>query len=101
MQRFVRTGVPALSALLIAGATARADDWVLRRETSSNACRVELAAASPLGVIQLAGPFPSRSDACNAALNQYDSSMSDPSKCWSYVYQTINWCMGEGVALPH
>jgi hypothetical protein len=99
MQRFLHMGVPALLALLIAGA-ARAEDWVLRRDTSSSACRVELAAAPPLGVIQIAGPFPSRGDACNAALDQYDSSMSDPSKCWSYVYQTINWCMGEGVNLP-
>jgi hypothetical protein len=56
MQRLVPVGVPALSALLIAG-TARADDWVLRRDTSSNACRVELATAPPIGVIQIAGPF--------------------------------------------
>jgi hypothetical protein len=77
MQRFVHMGVPALSALLIAG-TARADDWVLRRDTSSSACRVELAAAYAVGVIQIAGPFSSRGDACN-----------------------VNWCTGEGVNLPH
>ena len=99
MQRFVHMGVPALSGLLIAG-TARADDWVLRRDTSSNACRVEMATAPPIGVIQIAGPFSSRGAACNAALDQYDNSMSDPSKCWSYVFQTVNLCEFEGVNLP-
>ncbi|HEY1796788.1 MAG TPA: hypothetical protein VGG57_11790 [Stellaceae bacterium] len=93
-------GSGVLFAALFTIGTARADDWVLRVDTSSRACRIELATAAAIG-LQLAGPFSSRADACNAASKYYDSSMSDTSKCWAYVSQTVDWCSKEGVNLPH
>jgi hypothetical protein len=99
MQRFL-CGFGSLVAALLVGGTARADDWVLRVDTSSRACRIELATAAAIG-LQLAGPLSSRADACNAALKYYDSGMSDTSKCWSYVYGTVDACSKEGVNLPH
>lgn len=99
MRRLSYASWALFAALCIAG-TARADDWVLRADTSSRACRIQLATAAPIG-LQLAGPFSSRGDACNAALKYYDSSMSDTSKCWAYVVQTVDWCSQEGVNLPH
>jgi hypothetical protein len=79
---------------------ARADDWVLRADTSSRACRIQLATAAPIGD-QIGSNYSSRVDACNGALGQYDSSMSDTTKCWAYVRQTVDWCSDDGVNLPH
>jgi hypothetical protein len=99
MQQFFRGFGALLVGFLVVGA-ARADDWVLRADTSSRACRIELTTAAAIGV-QLDGPFSSRADACKSALSHHDSSMSDTSKCWSYVQQTVEWCLKDGVTLPH
>ena len=79
---------------------AMADDWMLRVETSSRVCHVQLATASRLGA-DLSGPFSSRRDACVDAQNKYDSSLSDTSKCWDYGRGTVSWCSEDGVTLGH
>ena len=98
--RRVLFGFAALSATLLAAGTARADDWVLRADTSSRACRIELKTAAPIGV-QSGDTFSSRKDACDAALKAYDSSMSDTNKCWTYTRGTVDACSSDGVTLPH
>lgn len=79
--------------------SANAADWMLRVETSSRVCHVQLKTAAPLGV-DFRGPFPSRKAACQEALNQYDSSTSDQGKCWAYGNGTISGCKNDGVVLP-
>jgi hypothetical protein len=72
---------------------ARADDWMLRVETSSRVCHVQLKTASPLGS-DMSGPFSSQEDACQEAARQFDSSLSDQSKCWTYGAGTRAGCHG-------
>lgn len=76
-----------------------ADQWMLRRETSSGACHVQKKTASPLGA-DLAGPFDNRKDACNKASDLYDADGTDSSKCSTYGQGTIGGCKNEGVTLP-
>jgi hypothetical protein len=91
------------SALAIAAAIApshaHADDWMLRVETSSRVCHVQLKTASPLGA-DLKGHFSSRKRACQEAINQYDDSGSDQKRCWRYGGGTISGCKSDGITLP-
>jgi hypothetical protein len=98
--RRILCSIGALLAVSVLADHARADDWMLRVETSSRVCHVQLVTASPLGA-DLKGPFSSRKDACTEASNQYDSTLSDTSKCWTYGHGTIDWCSSENVNLPH
>jgi hypothetical protein len=76
-----------------------AADWMLRVVTTSRVCHVQPKTATPLGQ-DMKGPFSSRKDACQEALNQYDDSSSDQSKCWLYGPGTISGCQSDGVILP-
>lgn len=78
---------------------AAADDWMLRVETSSRVCHVQLKTAAPLGD-DFKGPFSSRKAACQEALNQYDDAASDQGKCWTYGGGTISGCKSDGINLP-
>jgi hypothetical protein len=87
-----------VSAVLLP-AQARADDWMVRVQTTSRVCHVQLKTAAPLGA-DFKGPLPSRKAACQEAANQYDDSASDQQKCWTYGDGTINGCGADGVTLP-
>ena len=88
-----------LVAILIScGSIARAD-WMLRVETSSRVCHVQKQTAAPLG-IDLHGPFSTRKDACQSAASEYDKTLSDTSKCWTYGSGTVRGCGNEGITLP-
>jgi hypothetical protein len=76
-----------------------ADDWMLRVQTTSRVCHVQLKTAAPLGQ-DLKGPFASRKAACNEANNQYDDTLSDQSKCWTFGQGTRDGCKSDGVVLP-
>jgi hypothetical protein len=76
-----------------------ADQWMVRRETSSGACHVQKKTASPLGV-DLAGPFDSRKGACLKAKDLYDPDGTDSSKCFTYGQGTVDGCKNEAVPLP-
>ena len=76
-----------------------AQDWVVRRAQMSSACAVQLKTASPLGDL-IAGPFPTRKQACSKAGDLFDDSMTATDRCWVYIPQTIAWCKSDGVTLP-
>lgn len=78
---------------------ANAADWMLRVQTTSRVCHVQLKTAAPLGE-DFKGPFASRKEACQEAANQYDDSASDPSKCWTYGGGTVSGCRADGITLP-
>lgn len=91
--------VSILAVVALVDRPAMAADWMLRVETSSRVCHVQLKTASPLGQ-DFKGPFASRKEACQEALNQYDSSASDQGKCWTYGGGTISGCKSDGINLP-
>jgi hypothetical protein len=88
-----------VAASVFSTSYAIAADWMLRVETSSRVCHVQLKTASPLGQ-DFKGPFSSRKTACGEAANQYDSTLSDQSKCWTYGNGTVDGCKQDGVVLP-
>lgn len=75
------------------------DEWMVRRQTTSGICHVQLKTASPLGS-DLAGPFSTRKDACEKASELYDSSGTDSSKCSGYGSGTASACKNDGIKLP-
>jgi hypothetical protein len=77
----------------------RAADWMLRVQTMSRVCHVQLSTASPIGE-DFKGPFSSRKKACEEAANQYDETASDQSKCWTYGGGTVSGCKSDGITLP-
>jgi hypothetical protein len=85
----VRLPVPLLAA----------DQWMVRRETSSGVCHLQKKTASLLGV-NLAGPFDSRKGACLKAKDLYDPDGTDSSKCTTYGQGTIGGCKNEVILLP-
>ena len=93
--------IPMFLLSLVASSTPlfAADQWMLRRETSSGACHVQKKTASPLGA-DLAGPFSTRKDACLKAKDLYDSDGTDSAKCSAYGQGTITGCKNESVTLP-
>lgn len=95
--------IAVVIAILPTGMTAESlprttADWQLRRISTSSVCLVQLSTASPIG--QLVSTHPSKGAACEAANNEYDSSMSDPTKCWEYGPATKAGCKAEGISLP-
>jgi hypothetical protein len=94
-----RYTISMLILLPFATASAKADDWMLRVQTMGRVCHVQLKTAAPLGE-DFKGPFPSRKSACQEAANQYDSSLSDQSKCWTYGSGTVTGCNKDGITLP-
>jgi hypothetical protein len=78
---------------------AKADDWMFRVQTMGRICHVQIKTASPLGE-DFKGPFPSRKLACQEAANQYNSTLSDQSKCWIYGSGTVTGCKKDGITLP-
>lgn len=97
------TKIVVLSLGLVIGvhvASAQAAKWDLRRVTTSAVCHVQPSDSSPpLGV--LINSYDTRKAACEAAKKTYDSSMSDPKKCWSYGSGTKKSCKDdEKVELP-
>jgi hypothetical protein len=100
MTRRLAVHVPvSLLIFLLPMKIAAAADWMLRVETSSRACHVQLRTAAPLGR-DFKGPFPSRQAACAEASNQYDSTLSNQGKCWTYGGGTIDGCGQEHITLP-
>lgn len=76
-----------------------ADQWMVRRESSSGACHVQVKTASPLGA-DLAGPFDARKAACLKSKDRFDPDATDPNKCFTYGQGTVDGCKKEGVILP-
>lgn len=76
-----------------------ADEWMVRRQTTSGICHVQRKTASPLGA-DLAGPFATKKDACRRASELYDSSGTDTRKCSGYGSGTVSACESDGVKLP-
>lgn len=76
-----------------------ADQWMVRRESSSGVCHVQIKTASPLGA-DLAGPFDTRKDACLKAKDLYDPNATDSSRCFTYGQGSIDGCKKEAVPLP-
>lgn len=99
MASAVRYLVLASSALLITINQASATDWMVRVQTMSRVCHVQLKTAAPLGE-DFRGPFSSRREACREAAVHYDEMLSDPSKCWTYGGGTVTGCKRDGVTLP-
>lgn len=97
--KYLFTAGLLLMAALILPTQAQADDWMVRVQTTSRVCHVQLKTAAPLGE-DFRGPFPSRKAACQEAANQYDDSASDQSKCWTYGDGTVKGCKAEGITLP-
>jgi hypothetical protein len=91
--------VIGLIALCGTATSALAEDWMLRVQTTSRICHVQLKTASSLGQ-DFKGPFSTRKAACQEALNQCDKDISNPSKCWTYGGGTVDGCKAEGVTLP-
>jgi hypothetical protein len=95
----LKTAILAGIAVVIGAGYAAAADWMLRVQPSGRICHVQLKTASPIGD-DFKGPFRSRKAACQEAANQYDDSLSDQSKCWTYGRGTVTGCKNEGVTLP-
>jgi hypothetical protein len=92
--------IPAASLFsLMFLSEAQAEDWMVRRETSSGVCHVQSKTASPLGP-DLSGPFESRKAACQDAANLYEAASGDPQKCSSYGGGTVTGCLIDGIGLP-
>ena len=72
--------------------------WQLRVVTTSRNCLVQTSTSSPIG--EFLSDYDTRKEACAAARDQYDSSMSDQSKCWVYGTGTRSGCKAEGIDLP-
>lgn len=85
--------------MLISTENSQAVDWMLRVETSNRACHVQLKTAAPIGE-DFKGPFSSRKRACQEAASQYDRTLSDQSKCWTYGRGTVSGCGDEEITLP-
>src|SRR5262245_22850831 len=80
-------------------ASAQPATWELRRQTTSSVCHVQRSDSLPkLG--ELVSTHDTRKAACEEAKRQYDSSMSNQSKCWSYGAGTKTGCKNDGVDLP-
>jgi hypothetical protein len=63
---------------------ADSDKYMVRMSTPSNACRVQLKTASPIGEDHL-GPFSTKDEAVKAMCKDIDPDMSDEDKCWVTV----------------
>lgn len=98
MLSIFRASVAAAATLALSSA-AFAEEWMLRVETSSRACHVQLKTASKLGE-DFKGPFASRKDACKEAAAQYDGTKEDMTKCGTYGEGTIKGCAKDKVSLP-
>jgi hypothetical protein len=72
--------------------------WQLRKIQTSNVCLVQTSTSSPIG--GLVSDHDTRKEACQAAKNRYDESISDVSKCWTYGPATKDGCKAEGIDLP-
>jgi hypothetical protein len=92
-------GAVAAGSFLDVAKAATAADWMLRVVTTSRTCNVQLKNGAALG-INLKGPFVTRKEACVEALNMYDRTTSDTSKCWVYGDGTVRACGSEGIMLP-
>jgi hypothetical protein len=79
---------------------ALADDWMVRRQTTSGVCHVQTTTVRPTLGNDLAGPYKNRKDACTKAKDLYDSSATDSKKCASYGGGTVEACSKENVSLP-
>lgn len=99
MKRELKTTILTASLVLISAGCAGAADWMLRVQTMGRICHVQLKTATPIGE-DFKGPFSSRKSACQEAENQYDDSLSDQSKCWTYGGGTVTGCKNDGVTLP-
>lgn len=93
-RRFAGIGV-----LVFAPGLASAADWMVRVQTTSRVCHIQVKTAAPLGV-DLLGPFSTRKAACDAAAKAFDSTATDQSKCSAYGGGTEKGCKVDGVTLP-
>lgn len=75
-----------------------ADEWMIRRQTTSGICHIQLKTASPLGS-DLAGPFSTKKDACKKAAELYEAASTDPQKCSGFGGGSVSACSKEGVKI--
>src|SRR5688572_25321574 len=92
--------IVCLAALLVPiFQPAYAAEWMVRRQTTSGICHVQLRTAAPIGV-DLTGPHASEQQACSSAKTLYDGSELAQKKCSGYGKGTVNACARAGVKLP-
>ena len=97
-QRYSMVVWLSCALLLISAGYARAEDWMVRRETSSGVCHVQRQTAASLGK-DLSGPFSSRKAACEDAKKRFEAATTDREKCGAYGNGTVTDCKSEDVAL--
>ena len=75
------------------------EEWMVRRQSTSGICHVQLRTASPLGA-DIAGPFGSQREACKRASDLFDDTGTDQGRCSGYGNGSVSLCSNEGVKLP-
>jgi len=96
---FLPVSAVAIVLCIVSKTNALADDWVVRVQSSSRACSVQLKTSATTEK-PFKGPFDSRKKACIEAANQYDDTMTDQKKCWTYLKGTVDDCKKDDIALP-
>ena len=76
---------------------AQTKPWQLRKIKTGNACLVQTSTSSPIG--ELVSEHDSRKEACQAAKDLYDDTLTDSSKCWAYGRATKTGCKADGIDL--
>lgn len=76
-----------------------ARQWVVRRQSSSGICHVQLTTASPLGS-DLGRPHDTEKAACEAAKARHEAASTASDKCSGFGAGTVSGCTADGVALP-
>lgn len=82
----------SIVAMTLTAEVAFADTWMLRK-TVKGECRVEETTAGlKMNPEDFAGPFAAKEDACKAASEKYDDTLTNPKLCISYQEGTILGC---------
>jgi hypothetical protein len=97
---------PVVGSLILVVATiamvrevgAATKDWRLNKQSMGNICWVQSKTESQIGT--LVSEHDTRKAACQAALDKYDATLSDPQRCWAYAPGTVDRCKAEGITLP-
>jgi hypothetical protein len=96
--------VAAILGYLIMGVSAVAADndktYMVRAVYLYHECHVQPEDGEDIGLVDVAGPFSSQAEACNAAANLCNSAGEDQTKCWRHGTFTPRNCEAVGVTLP-
>lgn len=92
----------ALQCALLVGtvSNARALDWGLEINASNKTCAVLFKVRpSPPGFKNV-GYYETRKLACSDAVATFDSTNTDPGKCWWFTKDSRDTCLNENIVLP-